>query len=281
MNKGSHPTRVHCQVENAPCYFNFRPRENQGRHKPKFPMQGFSITAKVVKEYGVDRTNVFWAPVKDAIQLVSGTVGSRMDRPLFRCPHTKLFLLSLALADELLRQARRHRVIIGSGCVAILILVGAVIGLGFWEPKGCPLTAHLASWFFLLPENSDCKLCPENWQRHGDKCYWISREKGTWNKSQNDCAAKDSQLAVIQKQVELDFIRHKTDGGQLLWIGVTTIPPAHEWSWVDGSPLNDTLLQVTGLAEANSCGMLKGKRVNSEACSAIAKWICETEVRLV
>uniref|UniRef100_A0A670IRX4 C-type lectin domain-containing protein n=1 Tax=Podarcis muralis TaxID=64176 RepID=A0A670IRX4_PODMU len=62
---------------------------------------------------------------------------------------------------------------------------------------------HLASWFFLLPENSDCKLCPENWQRHGDKCYWISREKGTWNKSQNDCAAKDSQLAVIQKQVEL------------------------------------------------------------------------------
>ncbi|CAI5767962.1 Hypothetical predicted protein [Podarcis lilfordi] len=250
MNKGSHPTRVHCQVENAPCYFNFRPRENQGRHKPKFPLQ-----------------------------------------------------------DDRLRQARRHRFIIGSGCVAILILVGAVIGLGFWvfqmkqalakaltcpgpsngtqQTRTTPGQCQTLRQFLCKPhgnhvaENSDCKLCPENWQRHGDKCYWISREKGTWNKSQNDCAAKDSQLAVIQKQVELDFIRHKTDGGQLLWIGVTTIPPAHEWSWVDGSPLNDTLLQVTGLAEANSCGMLKGKRVNSEACSAIAKWICETEVRLV
>ncbi|XP_060126987.1 killer cell lectin-like receptor subfamily B member 1A [Zootoca vivipara] len=301
MNKGSHLTRVHCQVEDAPCYFNFRPRENQGRHKPKFPMQAVIHQTSGRSEFlpGTGKMGLFYAYV------------------LKYEKQGKLALLLLALVDDLLRQARRHRFIIVSGCVTIFILVGAMIALSFWGKDlktehypqtvlnearqcivnsksnwwsfgawclgslGCPLTAHLASWFCLLPENSDCRLCPENWQRHGDKCYWISREKETWNKSRNDCAAKDSQLAVIQKQVELDFIHHKTEGGQLLWIGVTTMPPAHEWSWVDGSPLNDTLLQVTGLAEANSCGMLKGNRVNSEACSAVAKWICETEVHLV
>ncbi|XP_042311753.1 killer cell lectin-like receptor subfamily B member 1B allele B isoform X2 [Sceloporus undulatus] len=130
-------------------------------------------------------------------------------------------------------------------------------------------------------ENSRCKLCPETWLRHKDKCYWISREKNTWNKSHHDCTAKVSQLAVIKEKAELDFIKGITDGAQLLWLGLTAIPLTSEWSWVEGSLLNDTLLQVTGAAQANSCGMLKGEKIISEACSAVTKWICETEALLV
>ncbi|XP_015276408.1 PREDICTED: killer cell lectin-like receptor subfamily F member 1 [Gekko japonicus] len=130
-------------------------------------------------------------------------------------------------------------------------------------------------------ENSQCKLCQENWLLHEDKCYWASKEKQNWNQSRQDCTAKDSQIVVIQEQEELDFIQSITDGAQLLWIGITTTSPAGEWIWIDGSPLNSTLLQVTGTVQANSCGMLKGNRVVSEACSAVTKWICETEALLV
>ncbi|KAF7236225.1 Killer cell lectin-like receptor subfamily F member 1 [Varanus komodoensis] len=130
-------------------------------------------------------------------------------------------------------------------------------------------------------DNLKCKLCPKNWMLYENKCYWTSDEKQTWNKSQNICAAKNSQLAVFHNKEELDFIRRITDGAHLLWIGLTTISGAQEWSWIDGSPLNTTLLEVTGPAQANSCGMLKLNKVILEACTAVTKWICEKDALLL
>ncbi|XP_060094728.1 killer cell lectin-like receptor subfamily F member 1 [Heteronotia binoei] len=132
-----------------------------------------------------------------------------------------------------------------------------------------------------LVENSQCRLCQENWLLHEDKCYWTSKEKQNWNQSRQDCTERHSQIVVIEGQKELDFIQSITNGAQLLWIGLTTTSPAGKWTWIDGSSLNSTLLQVTGTIQAKSCGMLKGNRVVSEACSAVTKWICETEALLV
>ncbi|XP_014202576.3 LOW QUALITY PROTEIN: putative C-type lectin-like domain family 1 [Pan paniscus] len=43
------------------------------------------------------------------------------------------------------------------------------------------------------------KSCPaKNWKVHKGKCYWIAETKKSWNKSQNDCAIKNSYLMVIQ-----------------------------------------------------------------------------------
>ncbi|XP_054832447.1 killer cell lectin-like receptor subfamily B member 1C [Eublepharis macularius] len=154
-----------------------------------------------------------------------------------------------------------------------------------WEnppSKNC----EALKWLLCKPhdngsaENSQCKICQENWLLHEDKCFWASKEKQNWNKSQEDCTAKKSRIAVIQRQEELDFIQSITEGAQLLWIGLTATSPAG-WIWIDGSPFNSTLLQVTGTVQANSCGMLKGNKVISESCSAVTKWICETEALLV
>ncbi|KAG8127777.1 hypothetical protein E2320_014655, partial [Naja naja] len=82
------------------------------------------------------------------------------------------------------------------------------------------------------------KLCPKDWLHHENKCYWISGEKLTWNESRDNCRAKDSELAVLKKEAELPNITE---------------------------------------AQGNSCGMVKGPKVILESCSAVTKWICETE----
>nr|XP_060617034.1 killer cell lectin-like receptor subfamily B member 1B allele C [Anolis sagrei ordinatus] len=262
MNKEMHPTRIPCQLEDGPCYFNFRPRLKDQRVKVKSHVQ-----------------------------------------------------------DHLWRHSRWHQFLHGFGCMTILLLMGAVIALGVWawwikeslndlekkihvfhetssqtpsnvSQQKIRQDNHQALLQYLcksygnhstsnFSENPRCILCPESWLLHEHKCYWISQEKQTWNKSRHDCTAKVSKLAVIKEKEELDFLQHITDGAQLLWLGLIADPSTREWSWVEGSPLNNTLLQVTGDAQANSCGMLKGNKIISEACSAVTKWICETEALLV
>ncbi|XP_025033174.1 killer cell lectin-like receptor subfamily B member 1B allele B, partial [Python bivittatus] len=121
------------------------------------------------------------------------------------------------------------------------------------------------------------KLCPKDWLLHENNCYWISTEKQTWNNSRDDCRAKDSKIAMLKEQAELHFIQRISNGAQLLWIGLSVNSTTREWSWIDNSPLNDTLLPITGVAQGNSCGMLKGQKVILESCSAVTRWICETE----
>uniref|UniRef100_A0A8D2J5S0 Uncharacterized protein n=1 Tax=Varanus komodoensis TaxID=61221 RepID=A0A8D2J5S0_VARKO len=107
-------------------------------------------------------------------------------------------------------------------------------------------------------DNLKCKLCPKNWMLYENKCYWTSDEKQTWNKSQNICAAKNSQLAVFHNKEELGccFLHH------------------------ENNPLSKQL-EVTGPAQANSCGMLKLNKVILEACTAVTKWICEKDALLL
>ncbi|XP_063152463.1 killer cell lectin-like receptor subfamily F member 1 [Candoia aspera] len=136
-------------------------------------------------------------------------------------------------------------------------------------------------WRFLCKPHCDnstgnLKLCPINWLLHENKCYWISSEKQTWNKSRNECRAKDSKIVMLKEQTELHFIQRITHGAQLLWIGLSVNSTSREWLWVDNSPLNKTLLPITSETQENSCGMLKGQKVISESCSAVTRWICET-----
>ncbi|XP_066469170.1 killer cell lectin-like receptor subfamily F member 1 [Tiliqua scincoides] len=128
------------------------------------------------------------------------------------------------------------------------------------------------------PESSNtCRLCPQNWFLYNNKCYWISREKQTWHKSKKDCEAKLSQLLVIQNQEEVAFIQSITEGAQLLWLGLEATFPERQWTWVEGSPLDDKLFQELGPVKANFCGRLNGNQISAEVCNTISMWICETK----
>uniref|UniRef100_A0A8C3I283 C-type lectin domain-containing protein n=1 Tax=Chrysemys picta bellii TaxID=8478 RepID=A0A8C3I283_CHRPI len=80
-----------------------------------------------------------------------------------------------------------------------------------------------------------CKLCPTDWQLRGDKCYWFSRGRNTWNASRVDCSARGSQLLVIRDREEL-FIKDLTQGSNQFWVGLSISSPEKAWIWVDVKP---------------------------------------------
>ncbi|XP_043384970.1 killer cell lectin-like receptor subfamily B member 1 isoform X2 [Chelonia mydas] len=124
---------------------------------------------------------------------------------------------------------------------------------------------------------SGCKLCPTDWQLHGDKCYWVSRGGKTWNESCDDCSARGSQLLVIRDPEELEFLKDLTQGSRLFWIGLSISSLEKGWTWLDGSRLNQTLLPVSGRTEGNSCGVVNENQICSDICSSAFQSICQRD----
>ncbi|XP_065272252.1 killer cell lectin-like receptor subfamily B member 1B allele C [Emys orbicularis] len=128
---------------------------------------------------------------------------------------------------------------------------------------------------------SGCKLCPTDWQLHGDKCYWVCRGSKTWSESRADCSARGSQLPVIQDPKELEFLKNLRQDSKLFWIGLSVSSPEKAWTWLDGSRLDQTQFPVSGPAEGNRCGAVEGKQINSETCSSAFQWICQRDAVLL
>ncbi|XP_026515466.1 killer cell lectin-like receptor subfamily F member 1, partial [Terrapene carolina triunguis] len=126
-------------------------------------------------------------------------------------------------------------------------------------------------------DGSSCKLCPMDWLSRRGKCYWFSKDSKNWKESCDDCSAKSSRKLVIQDQEEMEFIQNVTQGKYHVWLGLSVTSAEKNWTWVDSSVLDQTLFPVTGPADVNSCGVIKGNRIHSETCSAEFKWICQKE----
>ncbi|XP_025046793.2 killer cell lectin-like receptor subfamily F member 1 [Pelodiscus sinensis] len=120
-----------------------------------------------------------------------------------------------------------------------------------------------------------CILCPKDWWENRAKCYWGSNESQFWNESRQACKQKNSQMLVIQDQEEMDFIQSLTKGTGHFWIGLNFTARTNTWSWVDGSPLNRTLFTVWGPDAHDGCGVVKGKQIYADTCSAEFRWICQ------
>uniref|UniRef100_A0A8C3HXJ5 C-type lectin domain-containing protein n=1 Tax=Chrysemys picta bellii TaxID=8478 RepID=A0A8C3HXJ5_CHRPI len=182
--------------------------------------------------------------------------------------------------------------ILGAVCV---LLVLAVIAQSVWgkylaqalassRPWGClthSSTFHTSSGTppVLHCQRQDTGL--DGSLTHNGKCYWDSKRSQMWNESQKDCESRNSQMLVIRDQEDMDFINMITEGTSHVWIGLNITSHTGNWTWVDGSPLNQTLFRVSGPVASNSCGVVKGNRINSETCSAEFKWICQKDAVVV
>lgn len=223
-------------------------------------------------------------------------------------------------AHDSCERARCIRIALGVGWAGNIVLLAAVIALGLWVfqlhvrceeqtraatnsmnndgatyvfTNGTRQTTNLEEFlshlkqFLCQPsysrseEGSGCKFCPTDWHMHEGKCYWASKESGIWNRSNDDCLAKRSHLLVIQDEKEMDFIANVTQDTNPVWLGLTMTSPQRKWTWVDNSHLDQTRFPIVGPAERNSCGVIKGKQIHSETCSAVVKWICEKEAFLI
>ncbi|XP_065420340.1 killer cell lectin-like receptor subfamily B member 1B allele A, partial [Chrysemys picta bellii] len=167
---------------------------------------------------------------------------------------------------------RWHRIAVGVGWAGNIVLTIAVIALGVWgQTRGALNTSENNETRFIsstecsfCPEDcryclkpilcephngsfaggSGCKLCPRDWRLHGNKCYWLSKERKDWTGSRDDCSGKSSRMLVIQNREEMDFIQDVVQNAGYIWIGLKVTPTEGKWTWVDGSPLDPMLCNL-------------------------------------
>ncbi|XP_075769650.1 killer cell lectin-like receptor subfamily B member 1B allele C [Pelodiscus sinensis] len=220
----------------------------------------------------------------------------------------KVFHQTLPLTDHP-PCPRWHRLALQLGAAGILVLAGAVTVMGTWvfQPRRslnclknngtkerlipqCNSRPGLTDFQSRLqqfvcessPSNSTegpgCKLCPPNWILHRDKCYWVSKNKSSWNKSCDDCSRRGSRLLVIQDQDEMTFIQTTFKDINRFWLGLIITSPLRNWTWMDGSLLNQTLFKSVNPPEGNNnCGVIKADVIRFESCRAAAKCVCEKD----
>ncbi|XP_068858516.1 C-type lectin domain family 2 member B-like isoform X2 [Aphelocoma coerulescens] len=133
----------------------------------------------------------------------------------------------------------------------------------FCKPRGDSPTAY-----------AGCKLCPQDWQLHGERCYWLSEELGNWTRGMKSCENQDSQLVVLQDKKEKEHI--KTIAGKSpppVWIGLRSHQKV--WRWVDNTPFNPKMLGTSLQEMGEGCGTLRAKDFEVYRCDAEHKWVCK------
>ncbi|XP_074838102.1 killer cell lectin-like receptor subfamily B member 1B allele A [Carettochelys insculpta] len=211
---------------------------------------------------------------------------------------------------------RWHRIAAGVGWAGNIILTIAVIVMGAWvsqlhgsceggtrgtlstpgnseirlagsaECRSCleEFRSHLKPVLcqpHSFPEGAGCRLCPRDWLLRGEQCYWLSKESKDWAGSRTDCEGKSSRLLVLRSQEELDSLQNVTHGSSYFWVGLRLAPAQGRWAWVDGSPLEPERFSISGSAATNSCGCVKGSRLQSETCDAEFKWLCQKDAVVI
>ncbi|XP_044837409.1 killer cell lectin-like receptor subfamily B member 1B allele B [Mauremys mutica] len=206
---------------------------------------------------------------------------------------------------------RWHGVVLKVGCAAVIVLLvmvavlSACVFQGFSNKavegpasksdsvtqrtrSGGERNASLEDLFSRLKQSlcdpaqlssaggSGCKLCPRDWLLHRDKCYWLSKEADSWNKSRDDCSRKGSQMLMIQDQEQMNDLQALIAAENAVWIGSSFNSTQRKWTWVDGAPVHEELkLPKLSQGAESHCGVLKKKNIDYDVCSSELKWLCQ------
>lgn len=82
-----------------------------------------------------------------------------------------------------------------------------------------------------------CSTCPQGWKLIRSFCYYFRSNSETWERSQEQCAARNGVLLIIQDVFEMNALL-PTIGKGRYWIGLKRDSENTDmWLWADGSPL--------------------------------------------
>ncbi|XP_028256558.1 CD209 antigen-like protein E isoform X2 [Parambassis ranga] len=95
-------------------------------------------------------------------------------------------------------------------------------------------------------KDEPCLMCEEGWEQHGGRCYYFYTKNSSWEKSRRFCKEKGGDLVKIDSREEQSFLDSRLSEIMMhaedkFWIGLTDSQTEAAWTWVDGSPLNQSL----------------------------------------
>ncbi|XP_075382174.1 killer cell lectin-like receptor subfamily B member 1B allele C [Mycteria americana] len=117
-----------------------------------------------------------------------------------------------------------------------------------------------------------CKLCPQDWQLHGESCYQLSKEKGSWTQGKKDCENQESQLVVLRDKKEKEYIKNRQR--HTVWIGLISFHK--KWRWVDNTSFDTKMFGPLEQVD-KGCGTLKDETLEGDVCDGEHKWVCQKD----
>uniref|UniRef100_A0A8C3PQP0 C-type lectin domain-containing protein n=1 Tax=Calidris pygmaea TaxID=425635 RepID=A0A8C3PQP0_9CHAR len=158
--------------------------------------------------------------------------------------------------------------------LALAVAVAGLSGKGgatasFPAPRSC-VPCSLRSPILCpspLPSPARTLLaCPDDWVGYRNVCYYLSRDEGSWEWSQEQCSSRGASLAVLRRKWEM-----VSEG--LLWVrgGLGGILGSVQSMGAKGLPRN------LGSAPSGSCGVIREGRISTIGCSVTLQWICQKE----
>uniref|UniRef100_A0A3Q3EE66 CD209 antigen-like protein C n=1 Tax=Labrus bergylta TaxID=56723 RepID=A0A3Q3EE66_9LABR len=112
-------------------------------------------------------------------------------------------------------------------------------------------TDRLHTRSIVFCTRGSCWKCKDGWEQHGEKCYFFSTKKSTWNEREDECRQHGGgDLVKIDSTEELRDVM--ADAEDKFWIGLTDSKEEGTWLWADGSPLNSRMGEKGGAVEHKS-----------------------------
>ncbi|KAM9488394.1 natural killer cells antigen CD94-like isoform 2-T4 [Clarias gariepinus] len=169
--------------------------------------------------------------------------------------------------------------------VLTLVLLAVVLALvvKLYEPQSCQNCDALSLKTERIPYTSNqeyqCSECPKDWVRVNNSCYFLAKERLSWQESRKSCQKQGGDLAVIDNESEQRLLSRIR--GLLYWIGLQ-YSENKQWMWVNNNALtkNYWAQDQPVLDPQGTCTMLKGQMPytnnwHSNPCTATAHYICQ------
>ncbi|XP_014816870.1 PREDICTED: uncharacterized protein LOC106899516, partial [Calidris pugnax] len=122
---------------------------------------------------------------------------------------------------------RRKRVLVVSVLVALVLALAVAVAV---------LSARTCGGDPAVPV-APVLACPDGWVGYHNVCYYLSRDQGSWEWSQEQCSSRGASLAVLRREWEMRFLS-LLKGDTDPWIGLRR--RGEHLEWVDGSSFNQT-----------------------------------------
>ncbi|XP_020786961.2 C-type lectin domain family 4 member M-like [Boleophthalmus pectinirostris] len=133
-------------------------------------------------------------------------------------------------------------------------------------------------------------ICPASWRERRGRCYFLSSEKRSWERSRMFCQDHGADLVVINDEQEQRDLHGMYDSPYLLfWIGLHDYTSRGTFKWVDNTPLTGAFWQAGqpdagGPNNQENCVEMYCKNPvlsswNDAPCEHLLQWICEKATR--
>ena len=136
------------------------------------------------------------------------------------------------------------------------------------------------------------KICPLDWHRNGESCYFIIKDKMDWYHANRTCAKSRGNLLIPNSKSEQDYIWELFLKGfdqtpdASLWIGCNDIEEEGNWqhcplkgetnayeNWAEEEPNNNNYE-----ADCGSLWVARNGKWDDYPCNAERYAVCETTV---